>query len=146
MDSSRAAPKSPCVSFVLFLWVSQTFLTSLWYQLCIRGDLEKPALPMGHHGAFVNRLPIVSFPSSRCIAGVAFRADGGLFMKFNKDCIQVGFLWGAVTLRREWWGEWFHFRITLVVFQNFLNIALHQDKKVSVKIERHVNFNEQLKN
>lgn len=65
---------------------------------------------MGHHGAFINRVPIVSLPSARCIAGVAFRAYGGLFMKFNKDCIQVGFLWGAVTLRREWWGEWFHFR------------------------------------
>lgn len=66
-------------------------------------------------------------------------------MKFNKDCIQVGFLLRvAATLRREWWGGWFV--ITLVVFQNFLNIALYQDKKFSVKIKQHVNFNEQLKN
>ena len=50
----------------------------------------------------------------------------------------------------------FNFIIAVVIFQNFLNIALfkkkkkpaalHQDKKVSVKIKWHVNFNEQLKN
>lgn len=45
-------------------------------------------------------------------------------MKFSKDRIQVGFLLGAVILRREWWVSGFTFVITFVVFQNFLNIAL----------------------
>lgn len=41
MDSSHAAPKSPCVSADPFLWVSWTFLTSLWYEpLHERGPRE----------------------------------------------------------------------------------------------------------
>ena len=131
VTSSHASPTSPSVPSVPSWWSA-----GYSWLLCVRGHPEEPNLPVGQHSAFVNSPSWWWWSLKRTLPRLVFSLRAG-------------------TLRCEWRAEWFHFRyhtchiseLPKYSFIYFFNLtALHQDKKVSVKIKRHVNFNERPKN